>query len=130
MTPNNESELQQFVQITSPKYGCILMRNNSGACVDETGRMVRYGLGHTSPKQQFKSADLIGITKVLITQEMVGTYIGVYTAFEIKKPEWKPTKKLDAHEIKQKNFLDWVTANGGISAFIKSLDDLKTIFRN
>lgn len=125
----DESTVQQEVQIEAMKYGCTLMRNNNGACTDKDGRLVRYGLGHTSPKQEFKSSDLIGITKIVITPEMVGTTIGVFTALEVKKEEWDCKKKLDEHETKQNNFLEWVMLNGGIASFINCVDNLKTILR-
>jgi hypothetical protein len=126
---SSESEVQQLVQMEAMKFGCTLMRNNNGAAQDHYGRLVRYGLGHTSPKQEFKSSDLIGITKVVITPDMVGKTIGVFTALEVKKPGWKSEKKLDDHEVKQKNFLDWVKQMGGIAEFINSVDNLKDIFR-
>lgn len=125
----DESSVQQEVQIAAMEFGCTLMRNNSGACVDKDGRLVRYGLGHISPKQQTKSSDLIGITKITITQEMVGKVIGVFTALEIKKEDWNPNKKLDEHEVKQNNFLQWISHNGGLSGFVNSVDNLQHIFR-
>lgn len=124
-----ESELQQRVQIAAKHFGCTLMRNNRGACQDHTGRLIRYGLGHVGPNDKYKSIDLVGITKVLITQEMVGTTLGVFTALEVKDENWKPTKKFDEHETLQNNFLQWVTLNGGIAAFVNSVDNLKQIFR-
>jgi hypothetical protein len=126
----DESFVQQQVQAGAMHFGCTLLRNNNGACTDNTGRLVRYGLGHTSPKQEFKSSDLIGITKTLVTQEMVGTYVGIFTALEIKKPEWNCNKKLDDREVKQNNFLQWVISMGGIGAFCNKVDNLKDIFRN
>lgn len=125
----DESQVQQEVQIAAMHFGCTLMRNNSGAMVDNTGRLVRYGLGHVSPKQEIKSSDLIGITKVTITQEMIGKTLGVFTALEVKKENWNPDKKLDEHEVKQNNFLQWVINNGGIASFVHKVDNLKEIFR-
>lgn len=128
---NSENDTSQELLINARQFNCVLMRNNSGACTDKDGRLVRYGLGHTSPKQEYKSSDYIGITKVVITQEMVGKTLGVYTAFEVKKRDWKSTKKLDDHEVKQNNFLQWVTSMGGIAHFISdpTVDKLKEIFR-
>ena len=125
----DESVVQQEIQMEAMKYACTLMRNNSGACVDQTGRMIRYGLGHTSPKQEFKSSDLIGITEVIVTPDMVGKKIGVFTAIEVKKESWDCQKKLDDHERKQNNFLEWVKSKGGIASFANSIDNLKDIFR-
>ena len=124
-----ESEVQQTIQIESMRHKCVLMRNNSGAFKDETGRLVRFGLGNLSSKQQTKSSDLIGITEVLITQEMVGQTLGVFTAIEVKEESWNANKKLNEREEKQNNFLLFVKSKGGIAGFAKSLDDLKEIFR-
>jgi hypothetical protein len=124
----DESTVQQEVQIQAMHYGCTLMRNNSGAATDATGRLIRYGLGHTSSKQQFKSSDLIGFTKVVITPEMVGQTVAIFTAFEVKKEGWNENKKLDEHETKQNNFLQWIAANGGIASFVSSVGKLKEIF--
>lgn len=99
---NSESDTSQEMQMNARHFNCLLMRNNNGACMDQTGRLVRYGLGNTSPNQEFTSSDFVGITKVVITPDMVGKTIGVYTAIEMKKRDWNPNKKLDAHEIKRK----------------------------
>lgn len=125
----DESEISQKVQMAAMNFGCTLMRNNNGAAVNETGRLIRFGLGHVSPKDNYKSSDLIGITKIVITPDMVGKTIGVFTALEIKKEAWDCNKKLDEREIKQSNFLQWVTMNGGIASFVNKVDSLKDIFR-
>lgn len=128
---DSENDVAQQLLMNARQFNCVLMRNNSGACTDQDGRLVRYGLGHTSPNQEFKSSDYIGITKVVITQEMVGQTLGVFTAFETKKRSWNPLKKFDDRELKQNKFLQWVTENGGIAHFIHDpiLDKLKEIFR-
>src|SRR5690606_36770808 len=97
----SESEIQQLIQMEAMKYDCTLMRNNSGSFKDSTGRAVRFGLGNVSKKHSLKSksSDLIGITRVVVTSDMVGKTIGVFTAIECKGEGWNPTKKLDQHEI-------------------------------
>lgn len=125
----DESTVQQEVQIQAMHFGCVLLRNNSGAFSDKTGRLVRYGLGNISSKQTYKSSDLIGITKIVITPDMIGKTLGVFTALEVKREDWNPHKKFDDHEIQQNNFLKWVIHNGGIASFINSIDNLKDIFR-
>ena len=124
-----ESEVEQEVKMRARFFGCTLFRNNSGACKDESGRVVRFGLGNTSPNQQFASSDEIGITEVVITPDMVGKTIGVFTAIEVKKEGWNPNKKFDAHEEKQNNFLQFVKSKGGIAGFANSVDSLEEIFR-
>lgn len=121
-----ESEVQQLVQMEAAKHSCILLRNNCGAFKDETGRTVRFGLGNISKElwEKWKSLDLIGITTIEITPAMVGQKIGVFTAVEVKKEDWNPQKKLDAHEQAQKNFIDWTIAHGGIAGFVNSVEQL------
>lgn len=127
----DESTVSQEIQIQGPHHACILMRNNSGACIDETGRLVRYGLGNDSKKRNeiFKSSDLIGITKIMITPEMVGQIVGVFTAVEVKKEAWNPEKKFDKRETAQFNFIKWVKDNGGFAGFANSINNLTEILR-
>jgi len=123
-----ESEIQQRIQIEGPFHECILLRNNSGALKDNTGRVVRYGLGNISSKQndKIKSSDLIGITTIVITQDMVGKSIGVFTAIEVKKEDWKPSDT-DKREKAQRSFIDWVLKRGGLAGFANSIDSFKKI---
>ena len=127
----DESQVQQEVQIEAMKLGCTLMRNNSGSFTDDTGRVVRFGLGNISASHNklTKSSDLIGITKIVITQEMVGQTIGVFTAIVVKKEGWNENKKFDERELAQQNFISWVVLNGGIAGFASSVDKLKNILR-
>ena len=53
------------------------------------------------------SSDLIGFTPVVITQEMVGTTVAVFTAIEAKA-ETKASPD-------QKNFMNFVRQNGGLA---------------
>jgi len=127
----DESHVQQEVQIKAMHLNCILLRNNSGAAVDNTGRLVRYGFGNISKKhsENSKSSDLLGITKVTITQEMVGKTVGIFTAVEVKKEGWKSTKKLDKREQAQENFMEWVRINGGFAGFASDANDLTDILK-
>jgi hypothetical protein len=128
---SDESEVQQHIQIHGPFEQTMLLRNNSGALKDVTGRSVRYGLGNISKKQneKFKSSDLIGIRTVTITESMVGKTVGIFVAIEVKKSEWvrSPT---DKREIAQENFINWVKARGGIAGFCKSVSDFKELIYN
>ena len=116
----NETELQQNIQIESSKLGHKLWRNNSGAFIDSTGRLIRFGLGHVSKNQPFASSDLIGFTMVEITKEMVGTKIPVFTAIEVKNSKWKYTET--ERELAQKKFMDVIQMNKGIASFVNSVE--------
>ena len=125
-----ESVVQQEIQIGAKHFGCTLMRNNCGSAFDQTGRLVRYGLGNVSKQHQERmaSSDLIGITQVVVTPEMVGMTIGVFTAIEVKKEEWNPAKTLDKREVAQNNFMHWVRLNGGLAGFANSVEMMKKVF--
>lgn len=105
------------------------MRNNSGACVDNTGRLVRYGLGNISKSQtaQIASSDLIGVKKVVVTQDMVGTTVGIIVAVEVKKEGWNHEKKFSGRERAQNAFINWIKSNGGIAGFCSSVEDIKRL---
>lgn len=123
----SEDEIQQLIQMEAPKMNSILLRNNSGALKDATGRVVRYGLGNNSKSvnETFKSSDLIGITSIVITPEMVGQTIGVFTAVEVKKENWKPFQPSNTRETGQGNFLNFVATKGGIAFFTNSIDTFR-----
>jgi len=121
----SESEIQQLIQLEAPKHKCTLMRNNSGALKDANGRLVRYGLGQTSDRVNYKSSDLIGWTEIVITPDMIGKSVAVFTAFEVKKEGHK--FKNDQREQGQMNFINWVTMRGGIAAMVKSVDEFIAI---
>lgn len=123
-----ESEVQQQIILAAPEVGVWLMRNNSGAFQDEKGRWVRYGLGNVSKNfnEVCKSSDEIGITQVLITPDMVGRVIGVFTAIEVKPPGWKLSPS-DKRGHAQLNFMNRVRAYGGIAGFARSVEEFFAI---
>lgn len=122
----DEFTVEQEITLEGPKLACILLRNNSGALNDENGRPVRYGLGNISKQHNkvMKSSDRIGFTMVMITPEMVGKTVAVFTAGEIKKEGWRYNPKKD-DEVAQKAFIDWVIAHGGHAGFWQSVQDFK-----
>lgn len=123
----NESELEQQMKALAIYDKCWLLRNNSGALPDKNGRTVRYGLGNDSPtwNKKFKTSDEIGITEVIITPDMVGKKIGVFTAVEMKKPGW--VYAATERELAQLNFHKWVKARGGFAGFCSTPDGYKKI---
>ncbi len=123
----SESEIQQLIQLEGPHLGCILMRNNSGAFKDQEGRLVRFGLGNISNKSM-KSSDLIGITTITITPDMIGKQVGIFTACEVKSEEWKPSEA-SAREKSQNDFLNWVRLRGGIGMMVNSVDQFKLLMQ-
>ena len=125
-----EADVQNTILCAAPEQSCILMRNNVGALTDADGRIVRYGLMNTSKQQneRIKSSDLIGITTVIITPEMVGQRVGIFTAVEVKRTDWQRSET-DKHEIAQEAFIAWVKARGGFAGFANSLDSFLKILQ-
>lgn len=124
-----ESPVQQRAMLEMANNGALVQRNNVGACMDSTDRLIRYGLMNDSKKlnEQFKSSDLIGIQPVLITSKMVGSWMGVYVAIECKHSDWNPLKTLDAHERAQAAYHDLVRRHGGRAGFATGVDDVRRI---
>lgn len=105
-------------------------RNNSGAYIDDNGREVRYGLNNESKKvnEKVKSSDLICIVPTLITPEMVGYHLGVFTALEIKKPGWRRIPS-DKRAEAQDAFHQIVRKSCGFAGFVTHTDDVLRIIR-
>jgi hypothetical protein len=115
----SEAAVQQALQLAAPRLGCHLMRNNVGACVDESGRMIRYGLGNVSAQQ----------TKHITSVDLIGWRCsdGRFLAVECKRPGWKEPK--DAREQAQLRFLTVVCNNGGLGGFATCVEDLERILQ-
>ncbi len=120
----SEAAVQQEIRLESARRGWRLWRNNNGACKDENGRLIRYGLANDSAKmnQEIKSSDLVGITPVIITPEMVGQTVGVFTSIEVKRQGWHYTGT--GREAAQKKWIDLVISLGGHSGFAADVEDL------
>lgn len=103
-----ERQIILFVQMYN---GTIVFKNNVGSAkkVDpNTGKeyWINFGLCEGS-------SDLIGITPVQITPEMVGKRIGVFTAIEVKKDVGKAYNKRRMES--QQRFINFINNNGGFA---------------
>lgn len=123
-----ESATASHIRLAAAKVGVDLWRNNTGAYEDDTGRWVRYGLCNDSKvlSERVKSSDFIGITPVIVTPDMVGKTIGVFTAIETKPSGWK-LKDYDKRGIAQKAFHDIVKNAGGFAGFASTVAQFKKI---
>lgn len=124
MTKASESRVQSELRLYAAKTNNKLFRNNSGALPDQTGRIIRYGLGNDSKalNETYKSSDLIGLTRVLIEPHHVGRIFGVFTASEVKGSDFKGVPRND-RERAQYNFIQDIIRHGGIAGFCSSVED-------
>lgn len=105
-----ETTIVQQCRLNAHKYGMTLFRNNCGKLEDKRGRWVTFGLC-------IGSGDLIGWKSVIITPEMVGQRVAIFTSAEGKSEGKGLTDR-------QKNFRDAVREAGGIAGVVHCPDDL------
>lgn len=113
----SEAEVQAELRLLAPQRGETLWRNNVGVLRDERGVPVRYGLANETKamNQRWKSADLIGWRRVVVTPDMVGQTLAVFTSYEVKYEGWRYTGA--GRESAQKAWADLVTLAGGYACF-------------
>lgn len=119
----NEAYVQSRVRLLAPET-LLLMRNNVGALQDKRGIPVRYGLmnDNKATNEKYKSADLIGIRQVLITQQMVGHVIGQFFSAECKEEGWQYSGQ--GREAAQLAWADIVNSRGGLAIFINKAENI------
>ena len=128
---SSETVVQQRTRLAFANIG-PMWRNNSGACMDDTGRLIRYGLGNDSAQlnHAIKSSDLIGITPVVAYLASVARWVrlGVFTALEVK-PSGFVLKASDERAVAQAKFHAIVTDAGGYAGFVSDEKDIQSIIR-
>jgi hypothetical protein len=95
------------------KLNMRLFRNNVGCATTSTGGFVKFGLCPGS-------SDLIGITSLVITKDMIGKTVGVFTAIEVKNKGGRVSDE-------QMNFINIVKERGGFAGIAKSNKDVEEI---
>lgn len=87
---------------------------DDGSIILRNPRPITLGFGMTNGRAMKGVGDLGGYTSILITPDMVGCLVAVFTCIEVKEDE-------DAHRrTEQKNFVCQVQAAGGIAGFAHS----------
>jgi hypothetical protein len=112
-----ETDVLARVRLAASQAGDVLWRNNSGVLKNERGVPIRFGLCNDSEKlnDHAKSSDLIGIKRLTVTREMVGSVVGQFYAREVKRVGW--VYKGTPREVAQLRFIETVVAMGGDAAF-------------
>ena len=119
---NPETKLQNAVMLALSQAGCTVWRSETagawvGKPVHREGQLVTLANARMIQAGLCKGgSDLIGITPVTITPDMVGQTIGVFTAQEIKTRTGRTTQEQD-------RFIAAVLAAGGIAGVVRSVDD-------
>lgn len=112
-----ERDIQARVWEGVGREGATMFRNNVGAFKKGhiIKRFIRFGLLKGS-------ADLIGWTSVIVTHEMIGKKIAVFTSLEIKKKTGKAKKD-------QIYWAGRVRGDGGYAGIVRSLAEALRIVR-
>jgi hypothetical protein len=115
---NTETTLQQQIRLAlGTRCDARLFRNQVGSLPDpRTGRLVTFGVARGT-------ADLIGWRTVVVTPEMVGQRIAVFTSIEVKTPTGRIAPA-------QQHWLQAVRSAGGIAGVARSVADSQQILAN
>jgi hypothetical protein len=123
--PSSEARVQSEVRLEAARAGVYLFRNNVGAGkVESSGKFMRWGLGNDSEalNRVLKSADLIGVRKLLIEPHHVGTHLGQFVSREIKCSDWKFSGTLEEHA--QLRWSTLINAQGGDAKIVTGIGSL------
>lgn len=113
----SEAELQAQIRLLS-KGNVRLFRFQCGHFELADGRRITVGVPGMS--------DLIGYVSKIVTPQMVGQRVAIYTALEVKVPGHRTNK--DRLE-KQLAFIETVKSHGGIAAMVDSVDKAKELLK-
>ncbi len=111
----SEHEIQQRIRLACGHGPVRLWRNNSGALVDQQGRLVRFGLCKGS-------SDLIGLRSLVITPDQVGERLAQFVALEIKTARGVVSSE-------QRAFLALVEQLGGLAAICRSVEAAEQVLK-
>lgn len=116
----SEAGAQVAVRLEASRRGILNFRNNKGALFNPAGALVRFGLANDTKamSKKIRSADLIGVRPVVVTEADIGKTHGLFWSREVKKPGWVWSDgRNDEHEIAQRAWLELILSRGGDAAF-------------
>ena len=114
----SEAAVMPKIRLALSRAGSVMLRNNQGLAWYGPNRdqPVKYGLG-------VGTGDWIGWTSVVVTPDMVGQKLAVFTSVEVKRPIGGRVKP------EQENFIKVVLAAGGYAGVARSPEDALMIIR-
>lgn len=114
----SEAAVQAAVRLEAARAGLRLWRNNVGALKDERGVPIRYGLANDTAQlnKSIKSGDLIGARSVVVTPNMLGRTVAVFTSRECKPAGWSFSGT--ERETAQLRWIELVNGLGGDASFV------------
>lgn len=115
----SEAAVQSQARVIASQVGMRLWRNNVGVLPHpDTGTPIRFGLANDSAQvnKVLKSGDLIGIRPFRIEQHHVGSVLGQFVSFEVKRAGWKYSGT--DREQAQEAWAVLVTSLGGLARVI------------
>lgn len=114
-----EKNIQSSILLTLSEAGSTVWRNETagawvGRLVYRDGQIVTLaGACMIQAGLCVGSSDILGITPVTITPDMVGRTVGVFTAVEVKAAKGRVS-------LEQQRFIDAVKRAGGIAGVARS----------
>ena len=127
-----EAIAKDNVLIRAGQYRARLFKNNTGVAYTQDGRPVFFGLGNEGTKddESIRTPDDVGWTTIVITPEMVGKEIAVFTAIDSKKAGFrvKSDYTKGTREYGQNKFFKLVKKYGGIAGFASCAADVDAIY--
>lgn len=116
---DTETTVSNMVKLEASQKGMRLWRNNVGA-INTGGSFIRFGLANESSSinKKIKSADLIGIRPIKISQKHMGVTIGQFVSREIKSSQWRFTA--NERELAQLAWAELISSFGGDACFATS----------
>lgn len=112
----SESPILRKILLRASALGMRLFRNQTGTYRLSDGRWLSSGLC-------VGSSDLIGWTPLVITPDMIGRTIAVFTAIETKVPGKNATAE-------QGRFLAAVESAGGLYCVAHSVEEMEALFEH
>jgi hypothetical protein len=109
-----EASILKRILLACSRGPVRLWRNNCGSLEDRNGRWVKFGVANPG------GSDLIGFRSVIITPDMVGTRIAIFSAIEVKQ-------KSGRIRPEQRAFIDNVKLHGGYAGIARSVEEAKKV---